>query len=538
MSYVFSASNVVSDTETVAFGKSFTIGSSNQENFANSTFTITDLVPGRMYELKTIVQNRGQVVIYNQINEYWPTSNISEYSHMFTAEDFINNITISYDPQSSNTILCNIASLSYEGNANYLFYFANVENETYFKSYIIGPFSKTTTPLLSVNTINQYADPTVHTYTYDIYYSVIINDMYVLSHQEANSRVPSPPDVRPDVRPDVEFGENEIIYASNSITLSSGTISTSTDETMKQYWLFVVHADYIRTLTTEQKHATFENFVEEQLAVGIHNKEVMFSNMSIFYHDTTVTKQYDLQNKTFDYAFVLNNESPLYYETINIDQNNYYMVVLSQYANDNYFMVLIDEYSSESLNWTPLISTISPVTIFDMTLEIPSNANSVQIEDGFIASTEMFTWYIVSKMYMIMDMDNDSIFDTLTIPMDSNQNDLNEFAKTFITNFYSQLSGGEYNDLDYYTGTNTSYVNMSMYQYLQHFFLFNVVQKDDDGEFVVKSDYELAVPYAYMAWAENDSGKVKGIIKVKDPPPEYFPEIEKVEFEFQLTQEN
>ena len=122
------------------------IGSTNQYVVANTDYLITNLVPGKSYELTTSVYNRGESKIYTKTEEYWPTSNISARKDEFTADDFIANIHFDYD-SSSNVLTCDISNLSYTGNASYQFYVdalnATTGQTTFFKSVILGPYSTT-----------------------------------------------------------------------------------------------------------------------------------------------------------------------------------------------------------------------------------------------------------------------------------------------------------------------------------------------------------------------------------------------------------
>jgi len=184
------------ETSTPVIGAGTTIvdisiGRTNQDVVANTEYLITDLVPGNSYELTTSVYNRGESRIYTKTKEFWPTSNISSRAGDFTADDFIANIQFEYD-SASNVLTCDIANLSYTGNALYQFYVdaSNVSTgeTTYFKSDFLGPYSQSSTTTFDVNTVNQYADTAVRGYTNTFYYSVIIDDLYVLSHHPVSLR--------------------------------------------------------------------------------------------------------------------------------------------------------------------------------------------------------------------------------------------------------------------------------------------------------------------------------------------------------------
>jgi hypothetical protein len=142
------------------------------------------LIPGNSYQLTTSVYNRGESRIYTKTEEFWPTSNISARAGDFTADDFISNIQFDYN-NATNVLTCDIANLSYTGNALYQFYVdaLNPNGETtYFKSDFLGPHSRSSTPTFDVNTVNQYSDTAVRGYHITFYYSLIIDELYVLSH--------------------------------------------------------------------------------------------------------------------------------------------------------------------------------------------------------------------------------------------------------------------------------------------------------------------------------------------------------------------
>jgi hypothetical protein len=169
-----------SDTTVV----DISIGSTNQDVVANTEYLITNLIPGNSYQLTTSVYNRGESRIYTKTEEFWPTSNISARAGDFTADDFISNIQFDYN-NATNVLTCDIANLSYTGNALYQFYVdaLNPNGETtYFKSDFLGPHSRSSTPTFDVNTVNQYADTAVRGYHITFYYSLIIDELYVLSH--------------------------------------------------------------------------------------------------------------------------------------------------------------------------------------------------------------------------------------------------------------------------------------------------------------------------------------------------------------------
>ena len=165
------------------------IGSTNQDVVANTDYLITDLVPGKSYQLTTSVYNRGESRIYTNTEEYWPTSNIA--ARAFTADDFIANIQFDYD-SASNVLTCDISNLSYTGNAMYQFYvdaLNKITKEiTYFKSDFLGPYSSSSTHTFNVNTVNQYPTTDVRGYEITFHYSVIIDKLYVLSHHPVSLR--------------------------------------------------------------------------------------------------------------------------------------------------------------------------------------------------------------------------------------------------------------------------------------------------------------------------------------------------------------
>lgn len=169
-----------------------TIGSTNQDLVANTDYLITDLIPGKSYELTTSVYNRGESRIYTKTEEYWPTSNISARANDFTANDFIANIQFDYDG-ASNVLTCDISNLAYTGNALYQFYVdafdESTRETTYFKSDFLGPYSSSSTQTFNVNTVDQYPTTDVRGYDITFHYSVIIDELYVLSHYLV---VPSP----------------------------------------------------------------------------------------------------------------------------------------------------------------------------------------------------------------------------------------------------------------------------------------------------------------------------------------------------------
>ena len=179
----YNASSLEPGQETTVIDIS--IGSTNQDVVANTEYLITNLIPGNSYELTTSVYNRGESRIYTKIEEYWPTSNIAARANDFTADDFIANIQFDYDSADS-VLTCDLSNLSYTGNASYQFYvdaFNSTNGETtYFKSDRLGPHSKTTTQTFKVNTVNKYPDTDVRGYTITFHFSVIIDDLYVLSH--------------------------------------------------------------------------------------------------------------------------------------------------------------------------------------------------------------------------------------------------------------------------------------------------------------------------------------------------------------------
>ena len=179
----YNASSLEPGSETTVIN--INIGSTNQDVVANTEYLITDLVPGKLYELTTSVYNRGESRIYTKTEEYWPTSNISARANDFTANDFIANIQFDYNG-ASNELTCDIANLSYTGNALYQFYVdaSNVSTgeTTYFKSDFLGPYSSSSTQTFNVNTVNQYPTTDVRGYDITFHYSVIIDELYVLSH--------------------------------------------------------------------------------------------------------------------------------------------------------------------------------------------------------------------------------------------------------------------------------------------------------------------------------------------------------------------
>ena len=176
-----------SDTTVV----DISIGSTNQDVVANTEYLITNLTPGNSYELTTSVYNRGESRIYTKTEEFWPTSNISARADDFTADDFIANIQFDYD-DASNVLTCDIANLSYTGNALYQFYVDAFDGSTgeitYFKSDSLGPYSSSSTQTFNVNTVDQYPTTDVRGYDITFHYSVIIDELYVLSHHPVSLR--------------------------------------------------------------------------------------------------------------------------------------------------------------------------------------------------------------------------------------------------------------------------------------------------------------------------------------------------------------
>jgi hypothetical protein len=179
----YNASSLEPGSETTVVD--IRIGSTNQDVVANTEYLITNLVPGKSYELITSVYNRGESKIYTKTEEYWPTSNISARANDFTADDFISNIHFVYSTDA-NVLTCDISNLLYAGDALYQFY-VDASNDTngettYFKSDFLGPYSRSNVSTFDVNTVNQYAITAVRGYDITFHYSVIIDDLYVLSH--------------------------------------------------------------------------------------------------------------------------------------------------------------------------------------------------------------------------------------------------------------------------------------------------------------------------------------------------------------------
>ena len=156
------------------------IGRDTIQGINQNEYKITDLVPGLSYELTTSVFNRGGTQIFRDAYVYWPTSNLSSIT-TFSKSDFESNLGFS---NVNNTITCDISNLEYKGNVDYILFLADVSRRFYLKTDRITA-SSDDVDLWTSNVLDNYNESSNLKYslaTMELHFSVIIDDLYVLSH--------------------------------------------------------------------------------------------------------------------------------------------------------------------------------------------------------------------------------------------------------------------------------------------------------------------------------------------------------------------
>lgn len=161
------------------------IGKENQEMIQNTTYLITNFQPGRSYNLTTSLYNRGEALVFEKTETFWPTSNISHIT-TFTSEDFESNIHFSVEPGSSN-VAFDLIQLSYTGDIYLEFFYENISEDIYIRTSNIGPFSKINTPNFVDTTIYTTYTEYMNNQVFDVFYSVIVDGLYVVSHNSITS---------------------------------------------------------------------------------------------------------------------------------------------------------------------------------------------------------------------------------------------------------------------------------------------------------------------------------------------------------------
>ena len=161
------------------------IGPNTIRGINQNEYKITDLVPGLSYELTTSVFNRGRTQIFRDVSVYWPTSNLSSIT-TFSKSDFESNLGFS---NVNNTITCDISNLEYKGNVDYILFLADVSRRFYLKTDRITASSDDVNSWTS-NVLDNYNESNNLEYnlaTMELHFSVIIDDLYVLSHHPVES---------------------------------------------------------------------------------------------------------------------------------------------------------------------------------------------------------------------------------------------------------------------------------------------------------------------------------------------------------------
>ena len=158
--------------ETTTEIANIAIGNSNKDQIFNNEYLITNLTPGKSYSLKTSVYNRGDSLVHERTSIFWPVDNISDKT--YELDDFISNINCVLDPDT-NILTCNISELVFEGDVKYKFHFENASNNIYKQHQVTSSSSD-----ISLFEINIVSD---EMFVFDAYYSVIVENLYVVSHR-------------------------------------------------------------------------------------------------------------------------------------------------------------------------------------------------------------------------------------------------------------------------------------------------------------------------------------------------------------------
>jgi hypothetical protein len=177
--FVVSADASTQGTRQLLF--STYIGKENREEIQNTKYLITNFQPGRSYNLTTSVYNRGEALVFEKLETFWPTSNISHIT-TFTTDDFESNIQFSVEVGSSN-VAFDLLQLSYTGDIYFEFFYENTTEDTYIRTPNIGPFSKSVRPTYVDTTIWTIYPEYTNNKVLDVFYSVIVDGLYVVSHK-------------------------------------------------------------------------------------------------------------------------------------------------------------------------------------------------------------------------------------------------------------------------------------------------------------------------------------------------------------------
>ena len=154
------------------------VGASNQEEVERNRYNIENLVPGRSYKLDTFVYNRGQTLIHQNSYNYWPTSNLAGTT--LSTQDFVDNITFQVD--NSANVVGDFSGINHIGYIKFILYYENIDNEIYIQTPFLGPYPTSELTFSDQTIYLKYGDLNDGV-VFDVYYSVIIDDYYVISHR-------------------------------------------------------------------------------------------------------------------------------------------------------------------------------------------------------------------------------------------------------------------------------------------------------------------------------------------------------------------